>query len=736
MRQDPTPSPPSATFRTLAVRWGLLLLVNLAMVYGVTKMRFDDGLADVFKSDNAVYDTYQQYLRDFSVSEGDLLVVFTGADFAAPEVYGAIREFVFNVQFEPEIAGLISPFSFDLPPPGSTDMAVYLDDLWQQNPALRRFVSMDRQVVMVALIANHSNRDQGTGPLHGRVLKLARDATENLGITARLTGYPALRDSVVAAVFGDFLLNASIGIVIGTLLSILTLRSVALALMATASSATALLWMVGLFGYTGLAINVVTISLPVLILVLSYASAIHLTLEVRRQAGAGDGRAVANAVRRIGPAVLLTTLTTAVAFASLMTSPSALISNMGLAGVVATLASLGAVFAMQPLLLASAGQWPGLTRLFAGNRGRAAGFLRLAPLSRTAVRWPVAISVAAMVLLAGAVATYIKVEPQYSLYDHVATDSDAFQALLVIENELSAIGTIIYPTRISLDNPDGLAQLRKAEEVLRWHANGLEVASLATFVKEGGNISGLPEILRDRFLARDGRTPLLMVMVPNRGGMSVEGAIAVRQLVDRLDIALENDPEWPAALIAAPTGLLVASAFLSRDMLLDLNRCFLVAVIASGLVVALWLRNPVIGLLALIPNVLPIALVGAWLTLSGAGLEFSSGIALTIAFGLAIDDTVHVLNRIRLDAPVDGRLSVEHIRAALHRVSPALVITSCVLSFGLIGTQFGQLPLIAYFGRLSIAAFVLALIADLLVLPAVLIVAQRYLPDRLMRIHV
>jgi len=734
MRQDHTLSPTRP--RTLALFWGLLIIVNLFMAFGAVRVRFDDGLGEVFKSTGPVYSAYQSFLSDFRVSEGDVLMVFTGGDFAEPENYAAIREFVFEVQFEPEIVGLVSPFSFDLPPADSAGLKARLAALHDSNPALRRFLSADRQVVAIALIADHSNQGRNTGPLSQRIMRIARDAIANISLKARLTGYPALRDSVVAAVFGDFLLNTVIGITIGTILSILALRSVALALMATGSSATALLWMLGLFGYAGLSINVVTLSLPVLILVLSFASAIHLTIEVRRRTMAGASGAVSSAVRRIGPAVLLTTITTAAAFASLMTSPSALISDMGRSGVIATLASLAAVFAMQPLLLASAGLRPGLARLFAGNRGQVAEFLRLAPLYRLAARWPGAVSALSGLLLVAAVATYMQVVPQYSLYDHVATDSDAFQALREVETSLAPIGSIAFPTSIALDTPAGLEQLRQAEKVLKAHAGALEVVSILPFLDQGdGTLASLPDILRSRLISREGNNPILLVLVPNRGARSVLGAVAVRDMVDKLTFALESDPEWPADKVAAPTGLLVASSYLSRDMLLDLNRCFLVAVIASGLVVAIWLRNPVIGLLALIPNVLPVALVGAWLTLSGAGLEFASGIALTIAFGLAIDDTVHVLNRLRLDAPPDGRLSRELIKSALARVSPALVITSGVLSFGLIGTQVGQLPLISYFGRLSIAAFILALIADLLVLPAILIVAQKYLPERLMRIR-
>ncbi len=714
------------------------MAANLAMALGAVQLRFDDGLDRVFESSNPAYGEYRDYLDAFEVSEGDLLVVFTASDFAEPAAYAALREFVFEIQFEPGVGAILSPFSFDLPAPDAPDLAGAMDRLWRESPGFRRFLSRQRDLALVALAPapdghDREPHDREAAALAERTRTLAGELTAGAGIATRITGYPALRDNVVAAVFGDFVTNTLIGVAIGTLLSVLALNSVLLALLVTGTSASALLWMLGLFGYAGLGIDVVTISLPVLILVLSYASSIHLVFEIRRRARAGDRAPVAAAVRRIGPACALTTLTTAVAFASLMSSPSALISNMGLAGVVASLASLGAVFAMLPLLLATAARWPGLGRLFAGRRARPARVWRFAFLQDWAARWPGPVALVSVLLLAGSVAVYMKVEAVYSLYDHVATDSEAYEALLAVEEALSPIGSIAFALDLRLEAPGALETLRRAEAALKRHAGGLEVVSVAGFVAEGADpaaaLAALPETLRARLVARDGTTPLLLLLVPN------EGAVAVRALVGRLSAALEADPDWPAALAGAPTGLLAASSFLTEEMLFDLNRVFLVAVAVSGLVVGLWLRNPLIGLVALIPNVLPVALVGAWLTLSGAGLEFSSGIALTIAFGLAIDDTIHVLNRLRLDGPAGRPIDRALIRAGLARVAPALVITSGVLSLGLIGTQFGQLPLIAYFGRLSMAAFVLALVADLLVLPACLLVLERYLPARFLRLR-
>ncbi len=709
----------------LVVLWVLLLSVDLAAGWGITRVDFDDGLSKVFESRGEVYDNYQAYLAQFEAGEGDLLVVFSGRDFADDDAYEAVREFIFEVQFEAGVAGLISPFSFELP--AQSDQAV-IDSTWRENPGFRRFLAEDRQVLMVTITASNWDEDT-TSPLHDRIGKIAGELGNPVRINARVTGYPALRDNVVQALFDDFLLHIISGTAIGTILASLALRSVALALLTTVTAGTALVWMLGLFGWAGLTINVVTISLPVLILVLSFASCVHLILEVGRRVSAGDPTPVQSAVRRIAPASILATFTTAAAFASLITSPSVLISEMGLAGALATLVSLLAVFVALPLLLASFFAWRGPGALFGGERGKASSWWHMRFLQDWAAWRPGLISFSAVIFLAIAVGIYLQVEPVHSLYDNVARDSEVFQALEMAEERLAPIGTIVFPVNLSLSDADALDNLRLAENRLRIHADPLEVVSLASFVAEGdNNASNLPAPLMERLVSGDGDRPLVMVMVPNKG------SVAIRHLVNDLTDRLEADPNLPKDLLGAPTGLLSAAAFLSRDMLLDLNRCFLVAVVACGLVVMVWLRNPLLGLVALVANVLPVALVGAWLTLSGSGLEFSSGIALTIAFGLAIDDTIHVLNRIRLNTTPDQALSQKLIRHSLRQVAPALVITSVVLSLGLISTQFSQLPTLSYFGRLSIAAFVLALIADLLVLPACLIAIGKLVPARMLRI--
>ena len=95
---------------------------------------------------------------------------------------------------------------------------------------------------------------------------------------------------------------------------------------------------------------------------------------------------------------------------------------------------------------------------------------------------------------------------------------------------------------------------------------------------------------------------------------------------------------------------------------------------------------------------------------------------MTIAFGIAVDDTIHVFNRLKLEAKQNGgQLNKEVVVATMTRISPALVTTTAILSSGLITVLWSDMPMIEYFGLLCVATFVLALLADVLLLPGLIV---------------
>ena len=153
-------------------------------------------------------------------------------------------------------------------------------------------------------------------------------------------------------------------------------------------------------------------------------------------------------------------------------------------------------------------------------------------------------------------------------------------------------------------------------------------------------------------------------------------------------------------------------------MIRQLTVSFLIAALFCPFLIGMWFRRLYFGLAAAVPNILPIALVGAALTISGTGIQFTSALALTIAFGIALDDSIHVFNRISLEGKKSGQpLVARTIVDAMVQIAPVLMTTTVVLSTGLIATQISGMPMVRFFGVLCVATFLLALVCDLVILP-------------------
>jgi len=124
--------------------------------------------------------------------------------------------------------------------------------------------------------------------------------------------------------------------------------------------------------------------------------------------------------------------------------------------------------------------------------------------------------------------------------------------------------------------------------------------------------------------------------------------------------------------------------------------------------------------LSIVPNLFPIVAAGSVIYLSGGGLEYASVISLTVAFGLAVDDTIHFLNRLNIESGRTESLS-EAVYQTISRIGPVLVLTTLVLVAGLAVTILSDLPAMRLFGKLFAAVLAAALIGDMLILPAIVL---------------
>ncbi len=712
----------SALQARLWLMWVVIALIMILAGTGLLRLRFDDELIRFFDSDIQAFDDYVALARDFEDDTNDVIVLVEAPDVAAPELAAALSDFVLDAQFIPGVRAVISPLSlridgpaggeplFPFPPLAQDEMAVRLDTAWADTPALSGLMAEDRTALIVILPITEAEVDMGGRRAQiDAIAALGETAAAASGAEVRLSGYPVLRDSIARALVRDIVVLNSIGILVGFVIAVATFKSLRLALLTLPGPVLGAALTMGLHGHLGVTVNTITIALPVLVLVLGTSDAVHIGFERARQGGRDPVRAAVRATRRVAVACLFAAITTAIAFAALALSRSAVIGEMGRLGMIVTISASLTVLLTQTAVLGTAGYFAWFRPLYDKLHGHPPSVLRIERLPALAFAAPRTVAWGGLALLAVTTLLYSQAGPRYSLLDSLHERSPVREVFLRVEQKVAPVSQIQVPV-VSTDlEVVGLIAAMAGEVT---GARG--VRSIADI--DGGVRAAeaeLPEAITRRLVSKDGTTTLVSAPFAYVNG---EQALA---LADRLDAALADAPGLEGVEVGRTTGLPVMSARVAEVVLGEINRSLLIALGGVALLIFAWLRNLPVALISLVPNMLPVTLIGAFLTLSGRGIEFSNGLALTVAFGIAVDDTLHVLNRLNLAGGVTD-ISRDRLETALGEVAPALVTTSTVLILGMGGTLLAQNKEVTDFGKIAMSVYVLALIADLVILPAIL----------------
>jgi predicted RND superfamily exporter protein len=221
----------------------------------------------------------------------------------------------------------------------------------------------------------------------------------------------------------------------------------------------------------------------------------------------------------------------------------------------------------------------------------------------------------------------------------------------------------------------------------------------------------------------DARMALVRARVADLGSRRLEG------IYGRIDdglAGLEQDlPGWRFRL----AGMSVVSARNIRQLVRDLGSSLALEVLVIGAILSLAFRSPLAGIVSLIPNIFPLAVIAALVVASGRFLDPATVIVFNVCLGLAVDDTVHLLSALsrqrRPGVPIRTA-----VRRAVAETGNAIVIGGIVLTVGFAAVTASSVPSLASFGRLACAAVAAATIAELVLLPALLLVTdsavQRY----------
>ena len=734
----------------IAVRAPVLSLVILAALcvgafFGLQRIKIDDSLSQLFRSDTPEYKQYEEVTKRFPSSEFDVLVVVEGKALLERNSLEKLRDLVTDLQLVDGTRGIISLFSARQPPENGNLPAALFPETLPQGQAYQDFIAKVRsnEVIRGKLLSEDGTlalvvlaldpevvSSKGLGTTVGEIRKLMADDLARTGLTSQLSGVPVMQLEIRNAVERDGLTYNIAGILAGCLIAIIFFRRISFMVAAAFPPLLAILLSLGTLGWLGFSLNMFLNVMTPLIMVISFSDSMQLTFAARDRLIAGEDKRTAfrNAVLVVGPACVLTHGTAALSFIALQFSDSDLIRKFGEAGLMATIIALVAVLSLVPVfgvLLVRQ------ENVFATKiKGADAGVEALRSFCRwIAVRMvgrPGFFSLIALLVVLGLGTIYTHLQPRYRLADQVPDKKQAVEASSRLDAKLTGANPIDvlieFPKGENLYSPQtlqviadvhslvekqaGVGNVWSLETLRRWLAEKAGRSDIAT-LKE--YVDMLPKHLVGRFISPDQDAVVVSGRVPDLDSSQI------LPTVEKLDSAMVAIRQAHPGYQISVTGLSAIAARNSASMIDKLNHGLTIEFLLVAAFIGLAFRSPTIMFVSILPGIFPVVLSGTVLWLMGEGLQFASVVALTVSFGLGLSATIHFLNRLRLEEQpgVDEGLAVER---ATVLVGPALILTTVVLACGLVVTVFSDLPSLRLFGWLSAFSMIAALVADLFIL--------------------
>ena len=526
--------------------------------------------------------------------------------------------------------------------------------------------------------------------------------------------------------------------------------------------------MIGLMGWIGWPVTVVSANFAALLLIITISMTIHLTVRYRemqaRNPDADKRQWISETMRFMFRPCLYTSLTTIVAFVSLLVSGIRPVIDFGQIMTLGIASAFFLVFLLFPTILMLLPRDSSVS----GNKVTTAITLAFARFTERH-HLLVFLIAAGIAVLAGLNITQLKVENRF--IDYFKDSTEIYQGMLIIDRDFGGTtpfdlilnapqdaGQETYDTDTGDEddllagyfedeeieqtqkeywlNPSNIEKIKQVHDYLDAQPEIGKVLSLATLIRlaeilnenspledaESGFLrKALPEetrrILLDPYLSQDGRQLRFNMRV-----IDSDKQLSRAELIARIQTDVENRLGYPADRFRL-TGVLV----LYNNLLQSLYESQILTIAAVFLAILVMFmvlfRSLALATIAIAPNLLAAATVLGFMGWRGIPLDIMTITIAAISVGIAVDNAIHYIIRFKREF-VHDRNYVNTTKRCHASIGRAMYYTSITIIVGFSILSLSNFIPTIYFGLLTSLAMFAALVASLTLLPSLLILLK------------
>ena len=508
-----------------------------------------------------------------------------------------------------------------------------------------------------------------------------------------------------------------------------------------------LLTTIGTMAWAGVAFKLPTQIVPSLILAVSVGATVHiLSIFFDRFNAKGSRKdAIVFTMEHSGLAIAMTSITTAIGVGSFVGSEVSPISDLGLFASLGVMVSLFLTLTLLPALLSVTKLKPHKKETH--NSSKLDNIMK--HLAVIPVRYYKQILVISAILVSMALYSATKIELSHNPLNWFQPDNYNRVSTETIDKAMN--GTVTMEVTIDTkttngwNDPERLEKLNalsaKLETYVDKNTHIGKVVSLATIVKETNRALHSNDEKHYTIPTDANLVSQELLLFENSGSDDLEDVVDSQFSKARMTIKLP----WTGAVKAwdvlqyvksevsstfpkeevITTGMipLIVNTF-SQAVSSSVNS-YLLAFFGITMMMMIILGSVRIGLLSMIPNLTPIILGLLIMYTMNIPLDMFTLLIGSIAIGLAVDDTIHFMHNFKRYYLETGD-SAKAIEETFFTTGKALVITTIVLSLGFYSYMMGDMVSVQNFGLLTGSVITLALMGDLLLAPALMMVVTKW----------
>ncbi|MEQ9404119.1 MAG: efflux RND transporter permease subunit [Cyclobacteriaceae bacterium] len=733
----------SRTGKTICLT--LFFIITVYFSWNLQFLAFDFEFENFFPGNDPDSQLYEIHKEEFGYDNDFLLLVINneGKSIFDSSFLAGIRAFEISLKKVQDVDQVLSPVSqkhFINGPTGLLSFPlIHIDNPDQlqkdsirifSNPFYSSSFSSDKKSIGIYLTHTHFTDQKKSQELVSGIEKLAINyELHDIRLVGKLTAQNVFI-SFIQKDFGKFLGGS---ILLSFIILLLLFRNFKAALLPFLISLFSLIWLFGLMGALDIKITLLSSLLPPIMFFVSMSDSVHLMNAIHKSSQTDKAERIKSAIQIVWVPTLLTSVTTAVGFLSLIWINTQPIQSLGLFAAAGILIAFIVTFSI------------GLVLSWYLNPAGQRTLIQLPPayldfLIQYRLHILSVVIVMTLILIPG----ISRLQINAYLLDDLPENSRVRQDFEFTDQFLNGS----KPYEIRIEAKDSLSVwdqevMREIEKIEKYLLNEYPVGRLQSpsvlmkylnMVNNGGlnafySLPGTkqdynknltlsrrlnPETIR-KLISEDGRSARIAGFFPELG--SYETKVRNEKFMDYLGTNIDHSVI--NYRITGTTFLIDKShELLSKNLIKGL----LTAVLIIGIMLGIYFRSFKLLLISLIPNLVPLLIVAGVLGWMDISLKMTTSIIFTIAFGIAVDDTIHLMSHFLKYKTHDLRAS---LKKTLEHAGSAMLITSIIVIAGFSLFMLSDFGATFYLGLFVSLSLLVALIIDLTLLPLLLLFSKK-----------